>query len=63
MLKGFGKLHSVTKRHFSLPTGHVTFIADRPQKSLVVVSLAADNLKIITHKWDIITQYDHKFFS
>ena len=49
MLFTFGKLHSVTNTKFSMPTGHLTFKAARLRRSMVVVTLAADDLKIITH--------------
>lgn len=49
MLFTFGKLHSVTNKKFSMPTGHLTFKAARIRKSMIVITLAADNLKIITH--------------
>ena len=49
MLFTYGKLHSVTNTKFSMPTGHITFTATRMRKSMVVVTLAADDLKIITH--------------
>lgn len=49
MLFTFGKLHSVTNTKFSMPTGHLTFKAARIRKSMIVITLAADNLKIITH--------------
>lgn len=55
MLFTYGKLHSVTTSRFSWPTGFLRFIADRPRKSLVVLNLAADDLKIVTHKYVLMT--------
>ena len=49
MLFTYGQLHSVTNTKFSMPTGHITFKASRKRKSLVVITLAADDLKVITH--------------
>ena len=54
MLSSYGKLYSITNSKFSLPTGHITFKANRHQKSLLVITLAADDLKIITHLYDVI---------
>ena len=51
MLSSFGKVFSVNNQDFSLPTGHVTFIADSIRTSLITVTLAADDLKIVTQKY------------
>ena len=53
MMFTYGQLHSITTTKFSLPTGHITFKANRKRKSLIVVTLAADDLKIITHKYGV----------
>ena len=50
MIFTYGKLYSITNKKFSRPTGHISFVANKPQKSLVVITLAADDLKIVTHK-------------
>ena len=51
MLHTYGQLHSITNTKFSLPTGHITFKANRKRRSLVVITLAADDLKIVTSKY------------
>lgn len=49
MLHNFGKVHSVP--HTSDITDYqVNFIANRPTKSLIVISLAADDMKVVVHK-------------
>lgn len=55
MLHSFGKLHSITDHKFSMPTGHLQFKATRIRKSMVVITLAADDLKIITNLYNRIT--------
>ena len=55
MLFTYGKLHSITKSKFSWSTGFLRFKANRPKKSLVVVNLAADDLKVVTNMYDIIS--------
>ena len=49
MLHNFGKVHSVPHTR-GLVNYQLNFLADRPTKSLIMISMVADDLKVIVHK-------------
>ena len=49
MLHNFGKVHSVPHSR-GLVDYQLSFLADRPTKSLIMISMVADDLKVIVHK-------------
>lgn len=49
MLHNFGKVHSVPRTN-GLIDYEINFLADRPSKSVVMVSMVADDIKVVVHK-------------
>ena len=49
MLHNFGKVHSVPHTH-GLIDYQLNFLADRPTKSIVMLSMVADDIKAVVHK-------------
>ena len=49
MLHNFGKVHSVPHSR-GLVDYQLNFLADRPTKSLIILSMVADDIKVIVHK-------------
>ena len=47
MLHNFGRVHSLPHTR-GITDFQINFIADRPTKSIVVVTMAADDLKVVT---------------
>ena len=49
MLHNYGKLHSVPHTNGKI-NYQLNFLADRPTKSVVMLSMVADDIKVVVHK-------------
>ncbi len=49
MLHNFGKVYSAPHHH-KLTDYQVNFVATKVKRSLIVVSMVADNLQVVVHK-------------
>ena len=50
MLHGFGKVHSASYNNSNVTDYQLNFIAQRRQRSLITLSMQADNLRLVINK-------------